>query len=304
MTTDNYKSPLAGFADLGNSISIWESDVSDISADCSDPEIIVLCTWLGGASASRIAKYTNRYRELHPTSPILLIRTVFNDLAFRSFAVLRQRLAPAIRVLNRFAANGIDLGNFRYTGILLHIFSNGGGNMATQLAMALRTSISWRTPASPFRLVIFDCCPGLTTFRKQYSAAVHSLPPTQPINAIGRAILLPFVGGVSILQDLRLYSGGRELQRDLNDAKILGSNPHRLYLYSTVDPMFDYLGIEAHRDNGHQKGYKVDSEKFDNATHCALMLSDETRYWGAIQRSWEKALLTNEITNGIERSRL
>lgn len=65
--------------------------------------VIILATWLGGASASRIAVYCRRYQAAHPAASILLLRTVLSDIPVKSSAAVQAQLQPArTYLLNAF----------------------------------------------------------------------------------------------------------------------------------------------------------------------------------------------------------
>lgn len=284
---------LDGFINLGNNILLYPGhgaahnvNVNDIKPvddnfNQNDPSLIILCTWLGGASPRHISKYTSHYQQLYPTSSILLIRTVLMDLASRPAILLRKRLIPAAREVAKHV-NSVGGGG---GGILLHIFSNGGANMAVQLTAAVKSCIPQLTP-SPFRMVIFDCCPCFTTFQSQYDAAVFSLPASQPVNALGQMVLFPFVGAVSVLQNVGAVGSGSSLRRDLNCSNVFGPGALRLYLYSKSDKTVPYRHVETHIDDAKQLGYRVYSTRFDDAPHCGLVVASPHKYWLAIQRAW------------------
>lgn len=293
-------SPLHGFRHLGNNIYLHPADSSAPKAPLDDelqcPSIVVLCTWLGGASPRRIAKYTFKYRQTYPGTPILLIRTVMMDLALRPALLLRHRLKPAIAAISKYVTTPED-------GILLHMFSNGGANMAVQLAIALRSVIRSSVSFSPFRMVILDCCPTFTSFRSQYHAAVFSLPSSQPVNLLGRSVMFPFVGSVAILQNLGLVGSGADLRKDLNRWSVFGASPLRLYMYSKTDTTVPYYDVESHKADAERKGYTVQSLSFDEAPHCALINAGEDRYWDAIISGWTTAC-QNQASPGTIRSKL
>lgn len=148
------------------------------------PALVVLCTWLGGATTRRVHKYVAGYWARWPSTAVLLIRTLFPDLAVRSFASLRARLQPARDAIDSVLAPLLT-DKDRKEDVLLHVFSNGGSSMATQLLnsslpSALRDRLG---------LVVFDCCPGGASFIKAYGAALLSLPPSlsPPLRWLGTA---------------------------------------------------------------------------------------------------------------------
>jgi hypothetical protein len=71
-------------------------DTQISSPQCpGSPKVIILATWLGGASASRIAVYCRGYQAAYPTASILLLRTVLSDITVKSSAVVQAQLKPA-----------------------------------------------------------------------------------------------------------------------------------------------------------------------------------------------------------------
>ncbi|KAL3446015.1 hypothetical protein BJX65DRAFT_319112 [Aspergillus insuetus] len=262
--------------------------------------LIILCTWLGGASPRRIAKYTAGYARLFPTALILLITTTIAEITVKSFAVVKERLAPARDVISQFLnANGE--GGDTSTPVLLQIFSHGGSNIGTQLMRSIREDCLAKHDRfiSALRLVIFDCCPGDSAFIRQYNAAAVSLPPakTYPIrNLLGKALLYPSIGLLSVLQAAGVMSDVEGLRTELNEPSLFGSLARRLYVYSVEDEMVRWEDVERHMEEGRGCGYLVHGEKFERGAHCALVMLDEERYWGSVQRAWEEGVwgLTRE----------
>ncbi|PYH76619.1 hypothetical protein BO82DRAFT_358950 [Aspergillus uvarum CBS 121591] len=205
----------------------------------SGPALITLCTRLGDATPPRIQKYISGYQNLYPTSAILLITTRILEIGLLPFSVLHARLAPARDVLRWFNSSGDH--NDSYS-ILLHIFSHGGCNTAIQLALSLQIEDTRGHP--PLELgrylggIIFDCCPGDTSFGRAYQAAAHSLPPRSVLaQAVGRVLLYPVIGVITGLQQTEWMSSIRGLRRQLNDPAVLKKTAPRLYLYATADQM-------------------------------------------------------------------
>ncbi|KAL4862241.1 hypothetical protein BDV12DRAFT_179075 [Aspergillus spectabilis] len=188
--------------------------------------------------------------------------------------------------------NGSETGiGGRANPILLHIFSHGGSNIATQLAR----SIKEHNPAehelftSALRQVIFDCCPGDSSFQRNYNAAAVSLPPasTQPIaHLLGKSVLYPSIGTISALQSLGILRGVESLRAELNDPAVFGIPARRLYLYSCEDEMVRWEDVERHMGEAASKGYVADGMRFEKGPHCALVTVEENQYWELIRRAW------------------
>jgi Eukaryotic protein of unknown function (DUF829) len=285
-------STVVDFQHLGQNIFLYKPQVDNPEAIDSreeedkpyPPSMVILCTWLGGATAKRIDKYIIQYQQLFPDACILLIRTTILDLTLRSFRETRARLAPARDAIctilgdrDYFFDNGSD------GCILLHIFSHGGCNMGIQLALSMRED---GVPL-PLRAIIFDCCPGDATFQKAYHAATSSLPRGQPAQSIGRLALYPAVAAITGLQHFGVMDSVRDMRAQLNDSAVFGSHAGRLYLYSAADQMVDWQDVQSHLEAAVAKGYRTDGVRFQSSPHCALILEDEGRYWAAIKNFWQ-----------------
>lgn len=282
----------------------------------NNPDLIILCTWMGGSTTRRIAKYTAGYRQLYPRTPVLLVRALFADMAVKSSSAVRASLAPARAVIRGVLGQGHDRGQ----GIIVHAMSHGGCNTAIQLAESLREeqqkagrrNLSSKMPKTVFftsshpdnrLLLILDCCPGYLSFQAHYSAAIASLPPswaqnpTSPFGLLGRAALLPLVGSVHVLQTLSIIPGTTDLRRQLHDSSLFGPAPEdasrsqpplqRLYLYSAADHLVEPHAVEDHAAEARDKvGYRAHAIRFETAMHCALPVENEARYWDAVRQGW------------------
>lgn len=287
------------------------------SSPTSPPALIVLCTWLGGATTRRINHYVAGYRRHYPCAEILLIRTVFLDISVRSFATLRARLEPALGAIRQVlydqsrpedegpnnnnnptspaaaAAAEQDSpgggGSGRRRDVLLHVFSHGGCNTALQLTAAMPPPERARFHAR-LRLVVFDCCPGDASFRRAYEAALLSLPPTGiPLRWLGAAGVYGVVGMVHALQASGLMRSVRDLRRGLNDPQqFVGRGAGRLYLFSDGDRAVAAGDVVSHAREAEGAGYTTEVVRFGGAGHCALIVEDASRYWDAICGRWDR----------------
>lgn len=244
-------------------------------------KVVILATWLGGASANRIAVYCRGYQAAYPEAFILLVRTVLSDITIKTSAAVQAQLQPARDfLLSVFPSVESHMGG----RALLHAFSHGGCNSALQLSRLLRGN----NPDVPFPLpligVVLDSCPGSSGFVKAYSGAVHSLPATKVpgFNLLGRACLLPVIGSVSILQAWGILSSVEDLRGELNDPSTFGLAP-RLYLHSKGDRLVAAEDVASHAA---EMGTRVNvtREVWEYAEHVALPLEDSERYWKAVRR--------------------
>lgn len=261
-------------------------ETADGYDDDDDPALIVLCTWLGGATAKRIQRYTRGYNALWPRARILLIRTTAAEYAFWSVKSLQQKLRPAhceIRktLLNQNAAR-----------ILLHVFSNGGANTATQLAASMNgilQSIGHAHPL-PLRQIILDSCPGDLSIHKTYKAAAHSIPATFPLRFLGCATLYLLVAGIAGMETVGLRRPlGKSIRDGFNDHSMFPGHARRLYLTSRGDTIVDSGHVQTHRQQAAAAGLSTEELVFERAGHCSLVLEDQEAYWKAIASCWQRS---------------
>ncbi|KAL8337469.1 hypothetical protein RB598_006391 [Gaeumannomyces tritici] len=248
------------------------------------PALVVLCTWLGGDTHRRIARYVAGYQQLWPRVAVLVVRTVLADMSVRPFAALRARLAPARDAISRVLSDAAGSGK----GLLLHAFSNGGASVAVQLARSLGQS-----PPSildgHLRLVVLDCCPGDGSFQQTYQAALRSLPPRMPLRAVGMAAVFGMVAVVTGLQAAGVMGFVQQIRRHLNDASVVPAGADRLYLFSRADSLVGAADVLQHAreaTRGLAGKAEVGGVIFEKAEHCALPREDANRYWNAIKDAW------------------
>ncbi|KAL5342357.1 hypothetical protein BJX70DRAFT_318160 [Aspergillus crustosus] len=288
--------PLLPLKPAGDDIWLYEPlRAGNYAGPDRGPAVIVLCTWLGGATPRRIAKYVDYHRQLFPQSAILLITTGMIDITVRPFSVIRARLQPAREAIRRILRPYAGTLKTNTNGVLLHIFSHGGSNIAIQLILSMQDP---HHPSGIHRLplqgIIFDSCPGDTTFMRNYQASVYSLPPTPlPIQMLNKALLFPAIGVITGLQNLGITSSIGEMQKQFNDSLVVSAIVPRLYLFSKADTTIHWEEVQTHFDDARVRGYNVASVIFQKSPHCALIVEDEKRYWGSVQQFWEKIDKTN-----------
>ncbi|EAW07580.1 putative DNA repair protein (Rad57) [Aspergillus clavatus NRRL 1] len=285
---------------IGQGIFLYEHTADEAQPSSSDPSLIILCTWLGGASPRRINRYVTRYRALFPGSSVLVITTTLPDITIRTFGAIRARLKPARDAICRLLgpSNTSDKPpSSRRSDALLHIFSQGGCNTAIQLALSMKEN---KGPSAlsylPLRGVIFDCCPGDVDFQRSYKAAAVSLPEGGRMATLARrAALYAAVGTIVNLQDMGFMSSVRDLRHQLNDEAVLGRSVRRLYLFSEADEIVDWRDVQSHMETARGDGYYADGVRFRRSPHCALMLEDETKYWTSVEQFWKGEELSYTI---------
>lgn len=270
-------------ASVGEGVYLYEPSNSTTKKD--DPSLIVLCTWLGGATNRRINKYIQGYHMLYPNSALMVITTVVADITILPFAALHARLQPARDIIQKFAQQHSK------PSMLLHLFSHGGGNTAIQLMQSLHSETSAKRNdidiRDHLRGIILDCCPGDAAFQRSFHAAAESLPNNGLAKGIGKALLVPFIGTIMGLQAIGAMRSIQHLRAELNDPNIFGSTARRLYLYSKADAVVRWEDVESHLEDAQSvHNYTATGTVFSESAHCSIIRDHAEHYWKTIERFW------------------
>ncbi|KAI3396936.1 hypothetical protein diail_11549 [Diaporthe ilicicola] len=176
--------------------------------------------------------------------------------------------------------------------ILLHIFSQGGSNIATQLlesTNAVLSTLGHQGPL-PLRQIVFDSCPGDPGIHSSCAAGAISLPDVSVLRLLGGAVLYIFVIGIAGMEAAGLRASlARTMRSQFNDPEIFSARAARLYLTSEADQVIDSRDIEEHRNQAVARGLMTDILRFHQAGHCSLVLEDNAAYWNAIVAGWERS---------------
>ena len=240
--------------------------------------LIILCAWLG-AHTKHIAKYTSTYVHIAPRARILLIECNILSIT-SSYAAQRRAILPAVEIVRA------TLSNTEKPRILLHTFSNGGPNSATQLLIVLKEQIG-----SPLPLVgtICDSGPAAGEYWKNHNAMVLSLPP-----GISRILGVPIVHGILILLALSVVLGRYEklevlIRRTLLSSEyVVGCGERRIcYVYSKADKMTHWEDVEGHARIARGAGWEVEEWCLEGTAHCNHFSADVEGYVGRMRGIWE-----------------
>jgi hypothetical protein len=269
-TTEAVK-PLSDFHTISNNVYL----ITPGSYTPQEP-LILLFSWMG-AAPKHIAKYTVAYRKLFPTARIVLVRNEIGDF-FRSDAIYTKLLSPAIDV----AKQHVDAGG----QVLVHSFSNGGGNQLVEFAKA------WTKREGsplPMRAQVIDSAPGNGDWLRSHKAMATSLPRFWLWRMLGSVTIHLFLAVLFVIGKL----GRRErimdvMRRQLNDASLFNKRAPRVYLYSKADEMVGHDEVEEHADQAEAQGWKVTRVRFERSPHAGHIREDEGRYWSAVQEAWEE----------------
>lgn len=281
MASEAEQTDLALVSPIGDGLYLYEPPAA--AAAGPDPALIILSTWLGGASSRRLSKYIEGYHKLFPGSALLLVTTKLADITILPFSALAARLQPAREAIRRITES-----HSITRSVLLHVFSHGGSNTALQLMHSFR-----RDTTSSFDLsdrlygVVFDCCPGDGDFGRAYKAATASLPSAWLPNTVGKVLLVPFIGSIMFIQSLGVGSSLTDLRQELNNPDMFGPAARRLYLYAEGDQVVQWQDVESHLEEAKSiSDHPVTGIKFSGSAHCAIIRSHPDQYWAAIDDFW------------------
>ncbi|OJJ96369.1 hypothetical protein ASPACDRAFT_125933 [Aspergillus aculeatus ATCC 16872] len=285
-------------------------------------QLIIICTWLG-ASPKHISKYTELHRSIAPAARILLIESEVSILV-SSYARQRRLIRPAVEVVLDTLAEtdrGHGMSSPNMSQILLHTFSNGGTNTATQLLITLRELVS-----RPLPLVglVLDSTPAKGTYWKSYNAMVFSLPPGSRMlgSVVVHCLLILLYTWIAygnenpaslmrrtLLDEKTVIKQAALPEGDENDcsssssssssAAAAASSPSSsdgatagnvYYMYSKADRMTHWTDVWDHAQEAQKKGWRVKQVLFEGTGHCAHMPSDPTRYAKIVEQAWTAGL--------------
>lgn len=261
--------PLSEFQTIGNHVYL-------ITPEAYTPKepLILFFSWMG-AAPKHIAKYTVTYRQLFPTAQFVLVRNELADF-FRSETTYSRLLIPAIHVVKAHVDAGGQL--------LMHSFSNGGGNQLVEFAK------NWRKREGsplPMRAQMIDSTPGNGGWLRSHKAIATSLPRFWLWRLLGSATIHLFLAMLFVIAKL----GRKEpimdvMRRQLNDPALFNKRAPRVYLYSKADEMVGHDEVEEHADQAEAQGWKVTRVRFEKSPHAGHIREDEGRYWSAVRTAW------------------
>lgn len=277
--------PPVHFAKLGPRISLYTP--SNYTAG----HLIILCTWLG-AARKHIDKYIAVYLTIEPNAKILLLQSDVRIIT-SSYAAQRKAIVPAVEVVRSALDEWLVKQNLeekeREKGpkIMLHTFSNGGPNSATQLLITLREQ---RNAPLPIIGILCDSGPAKGDYWRSYNAMTRSLPPSFP--SILGILVVHFIcvvlyGSVAIgryekPEDLfrRTILGGEMVTASGNEKTKIS------YVYSKEDKMVDWRDVIEHADVARGMGWEVEEWRVEGTAHCNHFKGNEVVYGEKMRGMW------------------
>ncbi|KAF2995994.1 hypothetical protein E8E13_000558 [Curvularia kusanoi] len=262
--------PLSDFSTIGYNTYLWTP-----SSGTSDSPLILLFAW-NAAAAKHIAKYTVSYQRLFPTSRIILVRCYTSDIFTRSDRY-EDLMGPALDITHQHINAGGE--------VLVHSFSNGGGNQVNEFAKAWKRRYSCLLP---MRVQIMDSSPTKGPWMKSHAAISAGLPRTWFWKGFGGLLVhLLLLGSFLVNVITRKENKMVVLCREMNNEAIFDKTIPRVYLYSKVDEMVGREEVEDHAAIAKRKGWYVTMVRFEKSAHCGHVREDEGKYWRAILEAWK-----------------
>ncbi|KAF2707689.1 hypothetical protein K504DRAFT_458170 [Pleomassaria siparia CBS 279.74] len=255
----------------------------------SSSDLIVLCTWLG-ASQKHIAKYMALYQFLTPSTPILLIQSHIGTIT-RPYPAQRRFMMPALTVVEN-SLSGPSSTTGQAPKILIHTFSNGGSNSATQLLLAYREKTG---KAMPLQAIICDSGPAKGEYWKSYRSMIMSMPKSLGFRLLGGLVahlILLWMGSNARLGRYPIFEvliRDTLLSEKFVQARGGGEDGQRKisYLWGKGDDLVDWVDIVDHAEEAKEKGWLVRSEEFVGSGHCGHLRVDAGKYTEAVRAVWE-----------------
>ncbi|CAK5261988.1 unnamed protein product [Mycena citricolor] len=255
----------------------------------SHPQVIVLLPWLD-AKASHLKYYTSKYASLYPSATQIVIQSDYKAL-IGGTAFNAERLAPAVEILTQ-----LGVLSAAPPPILFHAMSGGGVAQLLHLAIAIRRHHLPNVPPSHQVPVAFVFDSGPSTYHG--SDLRNAMTMTYPPGVQKAAV---FMTAQLLWTDLcaRAALGLAELPQDVVLPGVL--NPTlfpwteratpRLYVFSDTDAMSLVPGVRAHVQEARERGLNVSVEEFNGSRHVGHAFADPKRYWSAVQRVWDEAVI-------------
>ncbi|KIY50435.1 hypothetical protein FISHEDRAFT_71492 [Fistulina hepatica ATCC 64428] len=276
-----------------NPLVFFSRPAAGAAAETTCPSVVLVLGWMDG-KMRYVSKYSDKYRAMFPLSTIVVVlSTTANE--WSSSKTQEKLITPVADILMNEV---VTAPNSQTQGVLIHVISNGGGFQLVALTKVLskrKLRGNSSTVKAPIALVL-DSTPGADGL----ASALASFTPKNPIVRIFATPLVALLYGIFHLINA---AGGNppiyeELRDILNQSVLLPGiagedilSVPRVYIYSQDDKMTLAKNVERHIQDAKSRGFNVDVESLISSKHVTHARTDPERYWGAVQRVWEKAKL-------------
>lgn len=267
---------LSNFSALSTSVSLYTPP------DYETGNLIILCTWMGAAD-KHIAKYTDFHRAHFPTCKILLLRCTVPSLLL-PYSAQRNQLKAAVHTIRAVIAEcgiqsqGSAAGEAPH--ILLHLFSSGGANTATQLLLALHQDLQAPVPLVG---IVCDSAPAGASYWNGYTAFTEALPKGYPAGLLSSLIVHIILCLLYLNIALGRYEHPEELYRKtLLDDRLWvnskGAKRRIAYVASEADRLTKFEDVRAHAGKARRAGLEVTELCYLDTRHVNHLAKDPEAY--------------------------
>jgi len=242
-------------------------------------ELVIICTWLG-ALPKHSAKYIQLYQQIAHGARILLVESDVSVLTSR-YAYQQRIIQPAVSVVLDTIANRSN------PRILIHTFSNGGTNTASQLLIVTQER---RSAPLPIYGIVFDSGPT----RERYQTNVNAMVASLPKNPIAQFLGSIACHSMMIILHTWIYFGNEppaDLQRRIMlDSSIVEAEPEGTrtigYIFSKADRFCEWTDIADHAKQARELGWEAEEVPFNGSAHCQHFSKDPKTYAEVVSRVW------------------
>jgi hypothetical protein len=288
---------------LSPSLSLFYPARGKFSTNSTDPDLILLATWMDGRDA-HISKYIARYQTLYPTASILVVKSFFRYYFSPNSA--RREVVPAVDVIHDVldhSSSSTSIQENDKPRLLIHVFSNGGSCMLYYLYEMYQKSES-PVPKSitskykdnllhdksnviPPHITIFDSVPGRWSYSGSTQGVLAGLPA-----GWARRLAFPIVHLLGLWWIIKYML--LKVPEETHVWGLAHNDPSkakevcRSYVYSQADGLVHYLDVEEHADHAEANGFVVvRREKLHDSQHVAHARSHPDLYWSVVRETWE-----------------
>jgi hypothetical protein len=218
--------------------------------------------------------YIASYKQLFPTSRILLLTSKMSDIFVTPTSTYQSSLLPSLALLQSTTGK-----------IVGAVYSNGGAFGFTNLA---RLYAAHTGRPLPLDGLLLDSAPGSAAdLASGQRAILASIPPFLR-RAPARVFVIFTIQLCFILYRIMLRWTGRvdpitTIRADLLDGRLLRKGGQRAYIFGEEDVMVPAGAVVQHAQESERAGWTVRRELWKGSGHVAHARADKERYWAVVR---------------------
>lgn len=142
--------------------------------------------------------------------------------------------------------------------------------------------------------IVIDSSPGGEGLQKAIHAFTAPIPSPFTRILVTIFIATMFLYGLAMNKIFGTKSVVQTLKAELSNPRLLpwtSQQTPRLYVYSQKDDMVPWDEVQEHVEEEKVLGLNIRTEAFKDSPHVAHARTDPVRYWGAVKRLWDDAVL-------------